>query len=618
MSYKAIINIDVQAKSLEQFWKKLRSESNSAIRMLGKQEAQLKKTFGERMQMRMKKFTRGIRAVSTETRYLRFAAAAGMGFAIKTAMGFEEQMFRAGFILRSNNKELAEMKTHARDLAKGTIFSPTEIGTAEKELAKAGISQKEIMDQIGTFAKFAQLTEAPLVDMTRDTAAAFKLLGKEGQTAAEFMNILSGSMMSSRLTGVGMMEAIKFSGSELQHYEGDITDVAAVLGALAEGMQDGSRAGTGLRAMFKRLANPVGQATSILAKWSSESGISRDEIMSQEGYIKNFGKLFDMIKLGKADAKEIDIVFGKIAGTSASTLLGRDGDTTLFHEQLAKQKALLDDFRSEGKTINEAFDIGIKDTAFGKWKAFIAQLEDLAIQLGESGLLGAFKSVLDMATPMFQWFAGLSDGMKSTAIFSSMAATGLLALLPAIGGLTALLSTGGGVAVMGFLGAEIGVLLAGLASIPVVAGLAAIALAAMYGDMDTWWNSLKGFTKEMDVIFVTGTWEESFNSIGYAFLDLVTIFTAGAWDIKQAVLDMEMANATIADFEENGVDQRNRSLMYMEARKQIIQMPLEQQREAMITLRTIHESDNGNNVVQQQMKTAFGKNIELNHRTGDQ
>lgn len=398
----------------------------------------LDNTFGKRRLMSLKKFSRGMDFAVQKTRMLRFAAIGAFAMATKVSADFEEQMFRTGFILdKLNTKQFADLKNNMRDLAGSTIFTPTQIASAAKELAKAGLSIEDINAQMPQFARFAQLAEGDVTSMAKDFAAAYKVVAEKGETPLSFMESMSSAMNTSRLTAESLGEMFKFAGSELANFEGPSSQIAAVSAALADSMQDGSRAGTGMRAVFKRMANPTGEAVTQLRKWvetAREAGmiIRSEDLFNKKGYIKDFEVLTQFLSKAGADAKGLDVVFGKIAGTSIASLLGReglDGQTTNFAKATEKIEKYTKANEAAGGSMAK-FDKGFKKTAKGSMLEFVSVLQDIGIQIGDSGLLSAVTDLLRLLIDLLKGFKDLNPSIKKGIVIFAALGTMFIWLLP--------------------------------------------------------------------------------------------------------------------------------------------------------------------------------------------
>ena len=429
---------------LSPVFKKLTHATKKLTSQLKPLEKQIDKTFGGK---RLNTFIKGIDVINQKSRLMKYGLTAAFAGAVKVSAEFEEQMFRAGFILDSlNTSKFGEMSKSARELAATTIFTPGQIGEAEKELAKAGLTMQEITEQMPSFSRFAQLAEGDVVAMSRDFAAAYKAIGKKGESPIEFMETMAAAMNTSRLTGESLIEMFKFAGSELQFFEGPTKQIASAMATLADGMQDGSRAGTGVRAMFKQLANPTRESQKVLRKWVDtvkdvDPSINVKEIFGDTGYLKDFNLLVEFVSKANVNAQELDEVFGKIAGTAFATLLGRKGINGMgdaLSDASTKITDIQEKFAGRGGLI-KAFDDQFKNTTAGGLRVFISQIQELAIQLGESGLLGALGAVLKMFTPFFNWISKLSVGTKSFGLAFTGVGLTLLWLAGPVSGLLVLL-----------------------------------------------------------------------------------------------------------------------------------------------------------------------------------
>ena len=172
-------------------------------------------------------------------------------------MGFvelDEQLTRNAAITSASAEEQAKLKKQVDDLGASTKFTALEVAKAQMYQAMAGYKTNEILEVTPTLLKLAIATGEDLAatsDMVTDNLSAFGLeLQDVGMFADTLANVANNTNTTVRMLG----NAFTYVAGTSATMGEDFKEVATMLGILADNGIKGEKAGTGLNAIYARLA----------------------------------------------------------------------------------------------------------------------------------------------------------------------------------------------------------------------------------------------------------------------------------------------------------------------------------------------------------------------------
>lgn len=184
---------------------------------------------------------------------------------IASGTEFDAQMKMTQSVLGATTKEMKRLEDQSLKLGAKGLFNASEIGSIQEELASAGFTVEDILDSSQSAANIATLSAS------KDTGTAAKNLGVALNSfqlsAKESERIADVYVASTASTAAGvedMGEAINYSAATAYNSGQTFEETAAAIGILADNGQYGSRAGTTLKNMLTRLANPSSKASDAL------------------------------------------------------------------------------------------------------------------------------------------------------------------------------------------------------------------------------------------------------------------------------------------------------------------------------------------------------------------
>lgn len=358
-----------------------------------------------------------------------------------SAIGELQAIISAGdtssFIFSPENTEL--LNKGLREIAKTSVFTASEITNASVTIARAGVGADNVNELLAVTDVSQQLALATRrdVDSTAsilvDIARVFNtdLANKEAVTdVADTLAFVSAKTN----TDLGQLfEGMKRAGPVADAFGLSLQETAVLGGTLANMGFKGSIASTSMMNAMLRMKVLTPQAKAILDKYNISVDFTKDGLLGSIEQFKEAGiSVEDMAK-----------VMGLRATPAMLQMIQEEGG---LNSVLDQSKALYDELDESIKNNIEVTggmaDI-MADTYEGKMELFRSNLEDLAIAIGESGLLDGFLKIVDVLTVVVQKMSAFIDANPRIANFlvimgTIAAAIGPIALI--IGGLSLQLS----------------------------------------------------------------------------------------------------------------------------------------------------------------------------------
>lgn len=337
-------------------------------------------------------------------------AVAGMSaYAIKVGSNFEAGMSEVSAISVATGEDLEMLTNKAKEMGIQTKFSATEASEAMQYMAMAGWKAADMAEGISGIMDLAAASGEDLASVSDIVTDALTAFGLQASDSGHFADVLAKAASNSN-TNVGMMGAtFKYAAPLAGTLGYSIEDTAVAIGLMANAGIKGEQAGTSMRAMLTRLANPTDEVAGAM----ETLGI---EIANADGSIKPLNKT--MKDLRKAFSKLTD----EQKAQYASSLAGQEAMSGF----LAIVNASDGDFDNLSEAINNAEGAAsemaetMNDNLKGKVTLLGSSLEGVGIAAYEkferplkNAVDGAIDKVNDLSTSMAS--GELSDSMDTVA-----------------------------------------------------------------------------------------------------------------------------------------------------------------------------------------------------------
>lgn len=342
--------------------------------------------------------------------------AAGVGLAIAKYADFDQAMSNVQAATHATSDDMDVLAAAALEAGARTVFSATESANAIEELAKAGLSTSDILGGALTgsldLAAAGGLGVAQAAGIASTTLKQFELGGKDASHVADLLAAGAGKAMGDV---TDMAQALNQAGLVANQFGLSVEETVGTLSAFASAGMLGSDAGTSMRTMLLRLANPTEEVKTLMKDLGIEAYNSSGQFIGMAGLA---GELQGALG-GMTDAQRdqtLAMIFGQDAIRGANILLreGADGIqewTEKVDDQgyAAETAAIrLDNLKGDVEKLQGALD-----------SAFIAM---------GAGADGPLRALVQGLTGLVDGFNGI-DPVAQQAVLGVAAVTAGIALL---------------------------------------------------------------------------------------------------------------------------------------------------------------------------------------------
>lgn len=308
--------------------------------------------------------------------------AGGLSFGgiISQTADFEDSILGLQAVSSATVGEIAQLEQQARSLGATSMFSAKQSADAQRFLAQAGFDVNEVM---AATPNILQLATAGQMDLAQAADIASNVLGGmrlEVDQLNRVNNVLAATSASSNTNIMQLGEAFSYAGPFAASAGVSIETTSAAIGVLSDAGLQASRAGTGLIGIIRQLSNVTPQAAGVLASY----GLTIQDVNIEAHGLETVLERIRDANMSTADAFAI---FGSEAGAAAQILAAGAGRVREFSGELDGV---------EDAVGRMALIIGSGLT--GSIRGFNSMMSESILQLGESGIAGAFKLVVDNGT----------------------------------------------------------------------------------------------------------------------------------------------------------------------------------------------------------------------------
>ena len=380
----------------------------------------------------------------------------GVGI-VKTAHDFEKSLNSVEAKTGASGREMAFLAKQARQLGRDTGFTAIESARGMEFMAMAGRNVNEIMAEMPHILNLAAASNTELArtaDIATNIMGAFGLQSKDMPMVAD---VLAKTTASANVNMEMLAETMKDAAPIAETLGMGIKDVSTIAGFLGNIGIQGTKAGTALKNIMTRMAAPPKKAR----EWMDRLGVSGADMKGNfRGVVpifKDLGKAMKNLSQVKR-LEAINAIFGKIPLSSAAKLAG---DLAKNNSEFSKLAKTMENVEGAADKMTKIMLKG----SVGAFARFMGSITDLAIAIGQAGILDAI--------------ASLADGLAAILRSVSKANPALIKLVSVMGILVALagpilMFTGIALHAFGLIGASLAAIggVAGLVTSPFVIFLA--------------------------------------------------------------------------------------------------------------------------------------------------
>lgn len=193
------------------------------------------------------------------------AVAGGIALAVKQFADFDVAMSAVEASTGATGAELESLRDVAVDAGSKTKFGATEAARGIESLGKAGVSTADIVrGGLAGALDLAAAGEIEVADAAEVAATALTQFGLAGRDVPHVADLLAAAAGKAQGGVSDMGMALKQSGLVASQMGLSIEETTGTLAAFASAGLLGSDAGTSFRTMLLRLANPSGEAATLM------------------------------------------------------------------------------------------------------------------------------------------------------------------------------------------------------------------------------------------------------------------------------------------------------------------------------------------------------------------
>ncbi|MEY0625330.1 phage tail tape measure protein, partial [Providencia alcalifaciens] len=436
---EALKGSGISTRQLSQAQIKLNSDIASTSRRLQQQEQQLKRVANQEKRMSAAKNSyqnaMGVRNKMTGSGAGMLASGVGLGYAAKKVLvpgyDFEIGMSKVQALTRldKNSDDYKMLREQARDLGATTAFTANEVAQGQAFYAMAGFKPEQIKNAMsGTLSMSlaGDIDLATTADIGSNILTGFKLNSNEMNRVSDAL-VATFTRSNTNLTMLG--DTMKYVAPVASGLGVDLETAAVAAGKLGDAGIQGSMAGTGLRSILGRLAEPPKMAGEALDKLKIKTRDAKGNLRQFTDILAELDK-----KTKKMGTAERAGLFKHIAGEEAfsalSVLVDQAGSGQL-QAMIAEIKAAKGEAEKVAKTMTDNLD--------GDLKNLTSAYEDVGIQIfggADSPLRDITKRVTDLIAKFGQWAKKNPELVKQI----TMITLGLGAVLAVGGGITLMIA----------------------------------------------------------------------------------------------------------------------------------------------------------------------------------
>ena len=211
-----------------------------------------------------------------------FMFASAVRNAFNSIRDFDKANTDLAATMGKNRKEIKDLTADAIKLGGATKFTASQVSSLQKELAKFGFSQKEILQSTEAILNLAAATGEDLATSATVAAQTLRGFGLDASEMGRVTDVMASSFTKSALDLSNFTESMKYVAPVAKTAGVSIEMATAMLGKLADAGVKGSMAGTSLRRILTEMAAtglPAKEAFDLVAK----SGMSLSDAMDDVG-----------------------------------------------------------------------------------------------------------------------------------------------------------------------------------------------------------------------------------------------------------------------------------------------------------------------------------------------
>ena len=202
--------------------------------------------------------------------------------AFNTIKAFDKANADLAATMGKSRSEITALTNDQKRLGASTKFTAVEVAGLQKEFAKLGFSQREILNATEATLALAAATDTDLARAAEVAGATLRGFGLDAAEMGRVTDVMAASFTQSALSMDNFAESMKYVAPIAGQTGVSIEFATAMLGKLADSGVKGSQAGTSLRRILTEMAK-TGKPAAEAFRQVAKEGISVTDAMDEVG-----------------------------------------------------------------------------------------------------------------------------------------------------------------------------------------------------------------------------------------------------------------------------------------------------------------------------------------------
>lgn len=343
-------------------------------------------------------------------------ASLGAHSALRLLGDLSERVSILGAVSRANAGEMALLNQQAQRLGESTRFTASQAVDAQIALARSGMRVNEVLEATSAVLGLATIGQLQLGEAATFTANGIRQFGLAASEASRVTDALV--IVSNRAnTDVRQMaEALSYAGPVARSVGLSIEETAAAIGVLGDAGITGSMAGTNIRGMLSDLLS----SSDVTQRALQRMGLTMEDV---NPITQGLDGVFRNLRSSGFGASEAIEIFGDRNAAAA----------LVMSESLSKLRALTeqqDRFRGETEQSARMIEQNLR----GSFLELASAAEGVITKLGDGGLVGILRDIVDTGSDAIRVLGGLSQQERDVGTAGQVAAIALAGFAGHLGG----------------------------------------------------------------------------------------------------------------------------------------------------------------------------------------
>lgn len=333
-----------------------------------------------------------------------FTALMAIRSTVKVIAEFERSMVSVRGVMNANAEQFARLTKAAREMGAVTQFSASQAADALLFFGRAGFSVDEAIKAVQPAMNLAATQLLDLGRVADFTSNIMRQFGLQAEEMTRIVDVMTNAANNSNTSVEQLAEAMVYVGPTAKMMSRSLEETAAAIGVLGDAGIQASMAGTNLRGVLLHLASPTEEAVTAMKAMGTSINLLSPATHDLATVADRLGEALAGVEDATLRVSYANQIFG-LRNISAAGVLAESGDRMRELQKIMEEMSGVTQRLADERM----------ETLAGKALLVKSAFQELQIQTGERGLLGALKAVLDVMAEVFQHIGGLKSEISTAA-----------------------------------------------------------------------------------------------------------------------------------------------------------------------------------------------------------